>query len=184
MSAIPKLIDTQEKRIKIECLIAFIHSRITGKMFREEDEGNTYVFTNRYSEKNVVSKGKEIEKAIEDIATIDTINDKIKKAPVILANMYNYNYSLLVNRLDKLLKENEGLIEGLIGLHLLLLSTENGMLNYGDEETIEYYRDTVAIYENDNYTTDERVKETIKNMRNVSYSLFEFYWKSNSKKKR
>lgn len=178
------VIDTQEKRIKIECLIAFIHSRITGKMFREEDEGNTYVFSNRYSEKNVVSKGKEIEKAIEDIATIDTINDKIKKAPIILANMYNYNYLLLVNKLDKSLRENEGLIEGLIGLHLLLLSTESGMLNYGDKETIQYYKDTIAIYENDNYTSDEDVKETIKNMREISYKLFDFYWKNAKKKKR
>lgn len=178
------VIDTQEKRIKIECLIAFIHSRITGKMFREEDEGNTFVFSNRYSEKNVVSKGKEIEKAIEDIATVDTINDKIKKAPVILANMYNYNYLLLVNKLDKSLRENEGLIEGLIGLHLLLLSTESGMLNYGDKETIQYYKDTIAIYENDNYTSDEDVKETIKNMREISYKLFDFYWKNAKKKKR
>ena len=32
MSATPKLIDTLEKKIKIECLIAFIHSRITGVM--------------------------------------------------------------------------------------------------------------------------------------------------------
>lgn len=182
MSAIPKLIDTQEKRIKIECLVAFIHSRIAGKMFRQDDEGNTFIFSNRYSEKNVISKGKEIEKAIEDIATIDTINDKIKKAPVILANMYNYNYLLLVNKLDKFLKEDEGLIEGLIGLHLLLLSTENGMLNYGDEETIEYYKNAIAIYENDNYTSDERIRETIKNMRVISYKLFEFYWKKKGKK--
>ena len=182
MCNVPRLIDTQEKRIKIECLIAFIHSRITGKMFREEDEDNTFVFSNRYSEKDAVRKGKEIEKALEDIATIDKINDKIKKAPVILANMYNANYSKLSNKLEKLLDKDKSLIEGLIGLHLLELSTVNGMLNYGDNEAIEYYRESIALYENDNYTNDEDVKTTVKRMREVSYELFEFYWKKKGKK--
>lgn len=169
------LVDTQEKRIKIECLIAFIHSRITGKMYDENSDVTT-VFSNRYSEKNAISKGKEIEKAIEDIATIDSINLKIKKAPILLANMYHHNYSKLIKKCDKLIKKDEGLIEGLIGLHLLLLATENGMLNYGDEETINYYKDSIALYENDNYTSDESVKETVKKMRVVSEELFKFYW--------
>ena len=182
MSAIPKLIDTQEKIIKIECLIAFIHSRITGKMLREDDKDNTFVFSNRYSEKEAIKKGKDIEDAINEIATIDKINKKIEKCPKALANMYYFNYTKLINRLDKLIAKNEGLIEGLIGLHLLYLSTVNGMLNYGDNEAVEYYRESIALYENDNYTNDEDVKTTVKRMREVSYELFEFYWKKKGKK--
>ena len=175
MSATPKLIDTLEKKIKIECLIAFIHSRITGVM--NDGTNVSLVFSNRYSEKEAIKKGKDIEDAINEIATIDKINKKIEKCPKALANMYYFNYTKLINRLDKLIAKDEGLIEGLIGLHLLYLATSNGMLNYGDEETIQYYKDSIDLYENDNYTSDETINQTVKKMREVAYDIFDFYWK-------
>ena len=180
MSATPKLIDTLEKKIKIECLIAFIHSRITGVM--NDGTNVSLVFSNRYSEKEAIKKGKEIEDAINEIATIDKINKKIEKCPKALANMYYFNYTKLINRLDKLIAKDEGLIEGLIGLHLLYLATQNGMLNYGDEETIQYYKDSIALYENDNYTSDETINQTVKKMREVAYDIFDFYWKKKGNK--
>ena len=63
----------------------------------------------------------------------------------------------------------------MIGLHLLYLATQNGMLNYGDEETIQYYKDSIALYENDNYTSDETINQTVKKMREVAYDIFNFY---------
>ena len=140
------------------------------------------VFSNRYSEKEAIKKGKDIEDAINEIATIEKINKKIEKCPKALANMYYFNYTKLINRLDKLIAKDEGLIEGLIGLHLLYLATQNGMLNYGDEETIQYYKDSIALYENDNYTSDETINQTVKKMREVAYDIFDFYWKKKGNK--
>ena len=56
------------------------------------------------------------------------------------------------------------------------------MLNYGDEETIQYYKDFIALYENDNYTSDETINQTVKKMREVAYDIFDFYWKKKGNK--
>ena len=181
MSTAPKLIDTLEKKIKIECLVAFIHSRITGLM-NDGTNVSSVVFGNRYSKKEVIKKSKDVEDAISEVATIDKINKKIENCPKALANMYYFNYTKLINRLDKLIAKGEGMIEGLIGLHLLYLATQTRMLNYADEETIQYYKDFIALYENDNYTSDETINQTVKKMREVAYDIFDFYWKKKGNK--
>ena len=181
MNTTPKLINTLEKKIKIECLVAFIHSRITGLM-NDGTNVSSVVFGNRYSKKEVIKKSKDVEDAISEVATIDKINKKIENCPKALANMYYFNYTKLINRLDKLIAKDEGLIEGLIGLHLLYLATSNGMLNYGDKETIQYYKDSIDLYENDNYTSDETINQTVKKMREVAYDIFDFYWKKKGNK--
>jgi hypothetical protein len=80
--------------------------------------------------------------------------------------------------LDKAIPKDGQMIEGLIGLHILTLATEKGMLN---DDNLEYFKDTIALYENDNFSKDEIVKENVLFMREISQKIFENYWKKTKK---
>ena len=66
------LIDNLLKRVQIECLLAFAHSRISGVAGKEQE--GTVIFNNRYVLKDAVQRGKELEEAIKDLneSGIDT----------------------------------------------------------------------------------------------------------------
>lgn len=176
-------VDNSLKQIQIECLVAFAHSRIIGIAGKGEE--GVEVFKNRFVQKDAVNRGKLLSDAIKDLATIDTINEKILKTPnIAIANMYSYHYSKLTSLLDKFIAPNEQFIEGLIGVHLLVLSTKKGYLNYGDNDNLEFFKETIYLYENDNYVGNQEIKETVLNMREISNKIFNDYWKkpSNNKK--
>ena len=103
---------------------------------------------------------------------------------IAIANMYSYHYSKLTSLLDKFIAPNEQFIEGLIGVHLLVLSTEKGYLNYGDNDNIDFFKETIYLYENDNYIGNQEIKETVLNMREVSKKIFSDYWKRPNKNKK
>ena len=177
-------IDNLLKRVQIECLLAFAHSRISG--VAGKDQEGTVIFNNRYVLKDAVNRGKQLEEAIKDLSTIEIINQKIgNKNNIGLANMYRYHYTKLLDMLDKLIPRDGKMIEGLIGLHILTLATEKGMLN---DDNLEYFKETIALYENDNFSKDEEVKSNVKFMREISEKIFENYWKktknTNTKNKR
>lgn len=171
------LIDNLLKRVQIECLLAFAHSRISGVAGKEQE--GTVIFNNRYVLKDAVQRGKELEEAIKDLSTIEIINQKIgNKNNIGLANMYYHHYTKLLDLLDKAIPKDGQMIEGLIGLHILTLATEKGMLN---DDNLEYFKDTIALYENDNFSKDEIVKANVLFMREISQKIFENYWKKTKK---
>lgn len=172
-------IDNPLKRVQIECLIAFAHSRITG--LEGKDQEGTIIFNHDNVLKEAVESGTELSKALEELATIDVINAKISsKTNIGLANMYHHHYTKLLDLLDSAIPKDGFMIEGLIGLHLLRLATEKGMLN---DDNLDYYRYMISLYENENYSKDENVKTTVLFMREVSEKIFNKFWKKKKNKK-
>lgn len=171
------LIDNLLKRVQIECLLAFAHSRISGIAGKEQE--GTVIFNNRYVLKDAVSRGKELEEAVKDLSTIEIINQKIgNKNNIGLANMYHHHCTKLLDLLDKAIPKDGQMIEGLIGLHILTLATEKGMLN---DDNLEYFKDTISLYENDSYSNNEEVKENVLFMREVSQKIFNSFWEKKKK---
>lgn len=166
--------------IKVECLVAFIHSRISG--LAGKDQNGIEVFSNKSNQKKAVYVGDEIQSTLDLLCTVEIINEKISKSLPFVSSMYHYHYTKLLNLLDKEIPKDGELIEGLIGLHLLVMCIENKMV--GDEEggLLEYFKETIEMYENENYTSCEKVKETVKFMREVSSKVFNQYWEKPKRK--
>jgi hypothetical protein len=182
-------VDNLLKQVQTECLVAFAHSRITGVAGKGED--GVEVFNNRFVQKDAVAMGKNLAEAIKDLATIETINQKISNIKSIaLANMYHHHYSKLTKLMDGYIKTDQGFIEGLVGVHLLAMATQKGYLATEDNSTdnLQYYLDAIALYENEKYVGNEDIKDTVFKMREVSEKIFDDYWKkvkkTNSKNKR
>ena len=160
--------------------MAFIHSRIIG--LANDGQNEVLVFENESVTDAVTESGKDLADIIKDIATIETINNKISKAPILLANMYHFHYSKLSKILDTLVPLNGKLIEGLIGLHLITKLTEDEMIEDEDNSNLKAYKYLIGLYEN--MATDEDTIATVKNMKVVSNVMYEMYWKSNFKKEK
>lgn len=166
------LIDNPLKRVQIECLIAFAHSRITG--LAGKDQQGTEIFNSDNVLKDAIESGNELSKVLEELATVETINKKISNVNNIgLSNMYHHHYTKLLNLLDNAIPKDGFMIEGLIGLHLLRLASLKGALN---SDNLDYYNYVIGLYENDTYSNDEVVKKTVCFMREISESIFNKFW--------
>jgi len=108
--------------------------------------------------------GKEIEDSLKDLATIEIINSKIgNKNNIGLANMYYHHYTKLLDLLDASIPKDGHMIEGLIGLHILSLSCQLGIINKDNLEV----KDDLEI--KDNLET----VETVESMENIKKDSFE-----------
>ena len=124
-----------------------------------------------------------VEKEISSGSTI--INEKISnKNNIGLANMYHHHYTKLLNLLDKSIPKNGQMIEGLIGLHIMILATQKGLIKDEDNSNIQIYLDTVALYENERFTLDESVKQVVEFMKEVSIKIFNKYFEKVKKGKK
>jgi hypothetical protein len=169
------LVDNLLKLVQTECLVAFAHSRITGLAGKGEE--GVEVFSNRFVQKEITNRGKVLAEAIKDLATIDYINSKISSnGHIALSNMYHHHYNKIATLLEMQLSKNPNQIEGLIGLHLLVMATEKGLLDYGSGDNLNFYKKTIALYENDKFSTDSEVKETVKRMFEISKNIFNKYF--------
>lgn len=167
-----------DKIAQVECLVAFAHSRITGIAGNGQD--GVEVFRNRFVQKEAVNHGKQLSDVLKDLAAIEIINSKITSCNNHVAQLYYNYYSKLTYLLDKYIKSDEVFIEGLIGLHLLILATEKGLLNNG-QDNLDYYYETVKLYENPNYTKDEQTMKTVLRMREITGLIFEDYLRKKKK---
>ena len=173
------LIDNPLKRVQIECLIAFAHSRITG--IAGKGEQGTEIFNSDNVLKDAIESGNELSKVLEELATVETINKKISSVNNIgLSNMYHHHYTKLLNLLDNAIPKDGQMIEGLIGLHILRIASKKGMLN---NDNLDYYNYVINLYENNSYSNDEVVKETVKFMREISENIFNKFWEKKKGKK-
>lgn len=168
-----------EKIAQVECLIAFAHSRISG--LQGKGQQGTQIFKNADVEKNAVESGRELEEALKDLATFEMVNNKIKQGNSYVSCLYYNYYNKLKFLFNKHIKVGEDLIEGLVGLHLLIKASEKGLIN---QDNLDYYKWVVELYENENFTQDERVKQVVKNMRTVSELVFEEYLRKKKKGKK
>lgn len=115
------LVDNPLKRVQVDCLMAFCHSRISGIAGYEQK--GVVIFNNKDVLDVATSTGKELENILKDLSTIEMINSKISSPNNIgLANMYHHHYTKLLSLLDNSIAKDEKMIEGLIGLHLMVLS--------------------------------------------------------------
>ena len=93
------LIDNPLKRVQVDCLIAFAHSRIAGIAGKEQQGVN--IFQNEDVIKVTNEIGHELEDLLKDLATVELINQKISnKNNIGLANMYYHHYTKLLDLLD------------------------------------------------------------------------------------
>lgn len=169
-------VDNLLKKVQIECLVAFAHSRISGVAGKGQD--GVEVFENRFVLKKVVNTSRSIEDAIKDLATLEYINKKIAdNKNIALSNMYHHHYTKALDIMDSLISKDETFIEGLIGLHILILATEKGyLINEDGSSNLEVYKEIASYYENENYTTDEAVNNNIKKMKVIAEKIFNKYW--------
>lgn len=172
-------IDNPLKRVQIECLIAFAHSRITG--ISSSGASGSNIFNDDNITIEAVESGKELSTVLSELATLETINKKISNPNNIgLSNMYHYHYTKLLNLIDSSIPKDGQMIEGLIGLHLLRLASLKGMLN---SDNLEYYDYIIGLYENESYSSDEKVKEVVLFMKEVSEKIFNKFWEKKKGKR-
>ena len=166
------LVDNPLKMVQVDCLIAFAHSRISG-VAGQEQEG-IKIFQNAEVDKITAEVGKEIEDSLKDLATIEIINSKIgNKNNIGLANMYYHHYTKLLDLLDASIPKNGNMIEGLIGLHILSLSCQLGIIKKDNLEAYEYM---IGLYEKPEFVKDAETLEVVENMRVVSKKIFDKFW--------
>lgn len=168
-----------DKIAQVECLVAFAHSRIAGLSGKGQE--GVEVFKDPTIQSEAVNSGKEMEEALKDLATIDIVNEKIGQGKGYIPCLYYNYYTKLSYLIDKHLGKDEPLIEGLIGFHLLVYAAEKGFIN---SDNLEYYKWVIDLYENDSYSKDESVKETVKRMRIVSENIFSDYLRKKKKGKK
>lgn len=174
------VVDNLLKKVQTECLLAFCHSRVAG--IAGMDQVGEAVFKKQQVEKITVETGIELQEILKDVSTIETINKKIEnKNNIGLANMYYYHYNKLLNLLDKEILKDGKMVEGIIGLHLLSLSCDLGIINSDNKESFDYMID---LYESDENVKDKDTLDVILNMRKVSKNIFTKYWEKPKKIKR
>ena len=171
------LVDNPLKRVQVDCLIAFAHSRIAGVAGKEQE--GVKIFQNAEVDKITAEVGKEIEDSLKDLATIEIINSKIaNKNNIGLANMYYHHYTKLLNLLDASIPKDRNMIEGLIGLHILSLSCQLGVIN---KDNLEAYDYMIGLYENPKFTKNAEILKVVENMRVVSKKIFDKFWEKPKK---
>ena len=103
------LIDNPLKRVQVDCLIAFAHSRISGIAGKEQQGVN--IFQNKDLIKVTNEIGHELEDLLKDLATVELINQKISnKNNIGLANMYYHHYTKLLDLLDSAIPKDGQMI--------------------------------------------------------------------------
>lgn len=166
------LVDNPLKRVQVDCLIAFAHSRIAG-VAGQKQEG-VKIFQNKEVDKITSEVGREIEDSLKDLATIEIINSKIgNKNNIGLASMYYHHYTKLLDLLDASIPKDGYMIEGLIGLHILSLSCDLGIINNDNKEAYDYM---IGLYENEKFVEDSETLEVVENMKVISKKIFNQFW--------
>ena len=87
--------------------------------------------------------------------------------------MYYHHYTKLLDLLDASIPKDGQMIEGLIGLHMLSLSCDLGIINNDNKEAYEYM---IGLYENPSFTKNVEILEVVENMRVVSKKIFDKFW--------
>lgn len=156
-------------KIKEDCLLSFIHSRIIGLAGRVE----TGVSIMNEENTNKITVFEDELKRILDKHTIENVNKKIETAPVIIANMYHDNYIKLLNSLENEVKEGDNYIESLIGLGLLMCHLDKDIRN---EERIGIKQSTLNAIFNEFEKNNTCGVKYVYNMLKASAGIYDNYY--------
>lgn len=87
--------------------------------------------------------------------------------------MYYHHYTKLLDLLDASIPKDGHMIEGLIGLHILSLSCQLGIIN---KDNLEAYNYMISLYENEKFVEDSKTLEVVENMKVISKKIFDKFW--------
>ena len=118
------LIDNPLKRVQVDCLMAFCHSRIAG--VAGVNEKGTVIFNNDDVMNVAVESGKDLESILKEVASVEYINSKIEnKNNIGLANMYHHHYNKLLNANLSILQSFVHLAELIYLIHLIVYCSDD-----------------------------------------------------------
>lgn len=113
------------EKIKFETYIAFIHSRLIG-LGGDKNGPSEAVVEDKELVKKINSKCKYLAGQLSEISTIEKINYKIENSQSdLISKMYYDNYSILHDLLESRIKRGGEIIEGVLGLSMLMSLLEN-----------------------------------------------------------
>mgnify|MGYP000606141657 CR=1 FL=1 len=107
----------------------------------------------------------------QELLSVKDVGPVVTKSILLFVND-SRNIKLL-NELDKSIPPNGQMIEGLIGLHLMVLSSKLGIIN---NDNLEYFEYLIGLYENENYINNSHFLEVVKNMGVISKKIFDKFW--------
>lgn len=158
-------------KIKSECLIAFIHSRLIG-LGNNGDVAIAPAFQDDKCGEKAVYVGRYFQNKLEKISTFQKIQNKLSgKQNFAISELYYKSYKLLEKTFDKYVPFGSEVIEGLIGLNLLALYLEFWN-EHKLKDDFERLTDAISLYEknanNDKLST---------NMQKIASNIFKDYAK-------
>lgn len=160
----------KQSKIKADCLIAFIHSRLIGLGMNKNDGEIKLAFEDKNISEKARYYGDYFEKKLEKICTFDKVQKNISTGNDFkVCDMYYQSYTKLTNIMDKYAPTGSLVIEGLIALNLLSL-----YLEYWNEHKMKDYfeRLTSSILMYENYVNDDVI---FKNMQILSFKIYKDY---------
>ena len=157
-------------KIKADCLIAFIHSRLIGLGMNKNEENIQLAFEDKNISEKARYYGNYFEKKLEKICTFDKVQNYISNGNDFkVCDMYFQSYTKLTNIMDKYAPKETLVIEGLIALNILSL-----YLEYWNEHKMKDYFDrltsSIVLYEK-NVNDDVICKE----MQDLAENVYKDY---------
>lgn len=157
-------------KIKADCLIAFIHSRLIGLGMNKNDSEIKLAFDDKNISEKARYYGDYFEKKLSKICTFDKVQKNISTGNDFkVCDLYYQSYTKLTNIMDKYAPTGSLVIEGLIALNLLSL-----YLEYWNEHKMKDYFErltsSIVLYEKN--VNDEVI---CKNMQNLAFKIYKDY---------
>lgn len=160
-----------KKQIQSECIIAFIHSRLKG-LGKDSDIDIKPVFNSEKLSEKAIYAGAYYRNKLEKISSFEKVQNILSTSKNFkLADIYYKSYEKLGILLDKYAPTGSEVIEGLIGLNMLVMYLEyfnHHKLNI-DFERINHH---IALYANE--ANDDKI---YKDMAKLAGNIFDDYIK-------
>jgi hypothetical protein len=162
---------TLSEKIKFECFIAFIHSRLIG-LGVDKETNYTPVLTEENEIDNIAKLGNVIINQLGQISTLARINEIIaNQKSGIIGKMYQSNYEKLLKPAEDKVKKGDDVINSTIGIEML-----NHYISYVKKYdttiTIEQVKEILDIYK----TKCEDYRRVVFKMTNVANYITHNYW--------
>lgn len=160
----------KQSKIKADCLIAFIHSRLIGLGMDKNESDIKLAFQDKNISEKARYYGDYFEKKLAKICTFDKVQKHISNGNDFkVCDMYYQSYAKLTNIMDKYAPKGTLVIEGLIALNILSL-----YLEYWNEHKLKDYFErltsSIVLYEKN--VNDEVI---CKNMQDLASNIYKDY---------
>lgn len=164
-----------KKRIEEECLIAFIHSRLTG-LGKANNVDTTKAFEDKRLSEKAQYAGNKYSKILEKVSSFDKIQKKLaQNRSFQVCEWYYISYKSLEKIFDKHCPIGSEVIEGQIGMNLLALYLEYWS---NPRIKIDYVKQSSAT----NLYEKATSKEVHRNMLTIATKVYTDYAKQTGQK--